>query len=69
MAKIKGLSALIHGQYDSESEFADAIGWARQRLNKILNGDQKPTLDDVKDIAEGLNVPFMMVANFFLEVR
>ena len=69
MAKIMGLNGLIHGQYDSEAAFAEKIGWPRQKLNRITNGDQPPSLDDVREIAEGLNVPFMMVANIFLENR
>ena len=67
MAKIMGLSGLIHGQFKSEAAFAAKIGWSRQRLHKIINGDQKPILEDIKDISDGLGVPFMMVANFFLE--
>ena len=67
MAKIMGLNGLVHGQFDSEAAFAEKIGWPRQKLNRIMNGDQPPSLEDVKNIADGLNVPFMMVANFFLE--
>ncbi len=66
MAKVMGLSGLIHGQFPSQAAFAEHIGWRRQRLNKIVNGDKEPSLDEVRTIADGLNVPFMMVANFFL---
>lgn len=66
MAKVMGLSGLIHGQFPSQAAFAEHIGWRRQRLNKIVNGEKEPSLDEVKVIADGLNVPFMMVANFFL---
>ena len=69
MAKIMGLIGLIHAQFDSESAFADHIGWPRQRLNRITTGVQPPTLADVQDIANGLSVPFMLVANFFLETK
>ncbi len=66
MSKVLGLSGLIHGQFPSQASFAEHIGWRRQRLNKIVNGDKEPSLDEVRQIAEGLGVPFMMVANFFL---
>ena len=66
MARVFELASLIHGKYDSESDFADQLGWPRQRLNKIVNGDQKPTLDDVEQISRGLDAPFMTVANIFL---
>ena len=67
MAKIMELNSLIHGQYPNQAAFADAIGWSKQRLNKIVNGDQQPSIDDIQVISEGLGVPFMMVCNFFLQ--
>lgn len=67
MAKIMNLNGLIHGQFKSEAEFAEKLGWSRQRLHKITTGEQAPSLEDVRDIANGLGVPFMMVANIFLE--
>lgn len=69
MAKIMGLNSLIHGQYPNQASFAEAIGWSRQRLNKIVNGDKQPSLEEVQIIAEGLGVPFMMVCNFFLHEK
>ena len=66
MAKILELNSLIHGQYPNQAAFADAIGWRRQRLNKIVNGEKQPSIREVQIIAEGLGVPFMMVCNFFL---
>ena len=69
MSKNMELNSLIHGQFRNQAAFADAIGWRRQRLNKIVNGDRQPSLDDVQVIANGLGVPFMMVANFFLNKK
>ena len=69
MAKILALNGLIHSKYDNEAQMADALGWPRQKLNKITNGDQEPDLGEVKDIAHALEVPFMQVANIFLSVR
>ena len=66
MQKNLGLNSLIRGQFPNDSAFADHIGWPRQRLSRIQNGDQKPTIEDVERLANGLNVPFMMVAKFFL---
>ena len=62
-----GLSGLIHAQFKTESEFADKIGWSRQKLSRILLGKQGATIPDVQDLSDGLGVPFMMVAKFFLE--
>jgi len=60
------LNGLIHNQFESQSDMAAAMGWSRQRLNKILNGKKKPDLDEVCAMARTLGVPFMTVAQFFL---
>lgn len=69
MAKVMGLNSLIHGQYPNQAAFADAIGWRRQKLNKIVNGEKQPSIHEVQEISEGLGVPFMMVCNFFLQEK
>lgn len=69
MAKILELNSLIHGQFPNQAKFAESIGWSRQRLNKIVNGDKQPSIEEVKEIADGLRVPFMMVCNFFLNKK
>lgn len=63
------LNGLIYGQFKNQAEFADKIGWRRQKLNKIVNGDKEPDLLEVQTISEGLGVPFMMVANIFLRKK
>ena len=63
------LTGLIHGQFNSEASFAERIGWPRQKLHRILLGSQKPSLIDVRDFADGLGVPFMLVANIFLQME
>lgn len=62
----RGLIGLILGQFKSQRAFAERIGWTPQKLNKILNRIQEPTIPEVQEIAEGLGVPFVMVAKFFL---
>lgn len=69
MAKNLELNSLIHGQFPNQAKFAEAIGWRRQRLNKIVNGDKQPSIEEVREIADGLGVPFMMVCNFFLSKK
>lgn len=69
MAKNLELNSLIHGQYPNQASFAEAIGWRKQKLNKIVNGDKMPSIEEVQTIAEGLGVPFMMVCNFFLKQK
>ena len=67
MAKILALSGLIHSKFHTESKMADAMGWSRQRLNKITNGDKEPDLDEVRSISDVLDVSFMTVAQIFLD--
>ena len=69
MQKILELNSLIHGQYPNQASFAAAIGWHRQKLNKIVNGEKQPSIEEVQTIAEGLGVPFMMVCKFFLNPK
>lgn len=69
MAKIMSLNGLIHSKYESEAKMADAMGWPRQKLNKITCGIKEPDLDEVKSIADALEVPFMTVAHIFLNEK
>lgn len=60
------LRALIYGKYPSQSALARQIGWPRQRLSKIANGDMVPNLNDLKTLADALDIPFLTLAQFFL---
>ena len=69
MAKILALNGLIHSKFDSEAKMADRMGWSRQRLNKITNGDKEPDLFEVRDISDALDTSFMTVAQIFLDLK
>ena len=60
------LNGMIHNRFSSQAQMADAMGWSRQRLNRILNGKKSPDLFEVLEISRALGVPFMTVAQFFL---
>lgn len=64
--KYKELNGLIYAQYDSQSEFAQKLGWPRQKLNKILMGTKEPDLRETAEIADGLNKPLDTIAAIFL---
>ena len=66
MKKNLDLKGRIHSKYNSEAEFAKAIGWSRQRLSKITNGHKIPTLFEVDALATALGCSFMDIANFYL---
>lgn len=65
----RGLNGLIYGQFKSQRNFADKIGWTYQKLNKIINRSQEPTISEVQEIADGLGVPFILVAKFFMDKK
>lgn len=69
MERVHDLCGMIHRQYSSESEFARALGWNRQRLNRITTGRREPTLDEVAQISTGLGQPIDVVANIFLRTK
>ena len=51
--KIRGA---VFTRFTSISEFADAIGWSRQKASRIVNGIQRPTAEDMEAIAECLGI-------------
>lgn len=65
----RGLNGLIYAQFKSQRIFAEKLGWNHQKLNKIVNRIQEPTIPEVQEIADGLGVPFMLVAKFFMEEK
>ena len=69
MAKVRELSSLIHGKYDTEAQFARELGWKRQRLNRITNGQKEPDLSEASAIASALNVPIERIADIFLGTK
>jgi transcriptional regulator with XRE-family HTH domain len=66
MAKVLDLRGMIYAKFDNETKAADALGWSRQRLNKITSGKKIPDLDEVNDLARVLDTSFMDVARIFL---
>ena len=69
MEKVKELCGMIHSCYDSEAECAKALGWPRQKLNKITTGRKEPDLEEVYQISHVLSQPIDVVANIFLRYK
>ena len=67
MAKSLELNGMIHTKFKSEAEMADALGWNRQRLNKITNRRKEPNLDEVYAMSRVLDRSFIEIAKIFLE--
>ena len=62
MSKVR---SLIYAKYKNASLFADRIGWSRQKLSKVINGKYEPSLTDIIDIASGLDVKPIEIAQIF----
>ena len=60
---------LVHKKYRSEAEFGRAIGWNRQRVNKIVNNEKIPTLDELELMAPALNMSIYDLVDYFLKKK
>lgn len=46
----------VFSKFPSILAFAKAIGWKRTKASRIVNGVQRPTVDDAERIAECLEI-------------
>lgn len=51
--KIRGA---VFSRYESISNFAEAIGWGRQKASRIISGKQRPTAEDMEKMASCLGI-------------
>lgn len=57
---------LVYSRYKTIADFAQAIGWTRQKATNIVNGQQEPSLDDTDKIAKAMSMTLDEAARFFL---
>ena len=69
MPKVRGFRSLIFKYYDTEADFASQIGWARQKLNKITNGQKIPSIDELSLFAPYLHTTTGELADIFLSQK
>ena len=57
----------VFNKYGSITEFANAIGWSRNKASRIVNLDQTPTAEDIEQMAVCLDtvVPEKFMSVFF----
>lgn len=65
-SKVNELRGMIYGKFDSESSCASALGWDRQKLNKLTNGKKEPTVTELNELASVLETNVENVAQIFL---
>lgn len=67
MAKrVKEFRGLIYSKFNSEAEFARALGWQRQAVNKLSNGNKQPNLIEIDAMAKVLQVSEIDLMHIFL---
>lgn len=64
--KNERLTEAIFSVYKNESKCAEALGWPRQKLNKIVNGNKEPTVEELNEIAKVIKKSVGEVVSFFL---
>lgn len=59
---IKGVAL---SKYGSCVKFADAMGWNRNKADRILNGKQDPSLKDIGRMVRRMNLPSDVIVPLF----
>ena len=56
----------IVAEYRTQTAFADAIGWHKSKVTKMLTGKYKPDTDEVAEIAGLLHLDVPKFCDIFL---
>ena len=59
------IRGLVFSKFSSISEFANAIGWQRNKAARIINKKQEPSKKDMEDMITVLEIPEASVAPVF----
>ena len=65
-SKIEGLDRAIKNKFASEAACSRALGWDRQRLNKITIGKMLPDVNDLNALSVVLEISVGELAGFFI---
>ena len=63
------LRAEIITQYGTQTAFAKAIGWHPNKVSAIITGKRIPTVDEVAEISENLQLGSEAICDIFLPLR
>ena len=59
------LRGLIYGKYRTAADMAHTMSWDKQKLHRIMLGKQKPSIDDIFQLAAALDKPWQDVVGVF----
>lgn len=60
------LKGLIYGKYGKEVNLAKALGWSKQRLNRITTGRSMPNVEELNALAVALDTSVERMVHIFL---
>jgi hypothetical protein len=60
------LRGAIYSRYRSQKDFCDALGWKKQKLQKLLSGKISLKRDDIIKLKRILEIPDDRVCSVFL---
>lgn len=64
--EISTIRGAVYDKYRTFTKFADALGWNKQRVSKIITGQKVPNVNEVAEMADALGLTVEHVAYFFL---
>ena len=64
--KVRGA---VYARYKSVATLAEKLGWSRQKLSTLVNGDGEPDLSEIQVMAEAMEMDVAELALFFLELK
>lgn len=66
---INNVKGAVYARYKDIADLANTLGWSRQKLSPIVNGKKEPSLSDVQEMAEALEMDVTLLTSFFLELK
>lgn len=63
------LKNIILKKFGTETACAKTLGWPRQRLNKITNGQKIPNVTELNDLSNALETPVADLVHIFLPIK
>lgn len=65
-ARVEKLKGLIYEKFATETDCAKALGWPKQKLNRITNGNSRPDVDELNALAKTLGKSVNEIIYIFL---
>ena len=66
MMNTRRLKAEIIAEYNTQDAFANAMGWHKNKVSKMIQGHYKPNIDEVAKMVEMLHLDERQYCHIFL---